>query len=281
MSHLETALKTYREDGFTHVLKVLRNRILSWWSTVLALILPAQTESQRTKDAAQFWSQCENSGQIREYSHWVGEGIFENSDKWAGVGETHFQMWKQFTTICREEQANKRMREWGSGGGANAIVFAKVFENFFGVEISAASLNECEKQLETRGIKGFTPMLINTESPEEVINRIDEPFDFFMAAGVFHHFPSKAYGARVLSVANAILRPGAFALIQIRYDDLRPKYKPKSRDYKTHAIHFTSYKLDEFWKLASDKGFTPRYIELQPSVNFAYFYLIKEKDLNG
>jgi len=243
----------------------------------LALILPAQTESRRTKDAAQFWSEAKNSGEIREYSHWVGEGRFENSDTWASIGETHFQMWKQFTTICGEEQVNKRMIEWGSGGGANAIAFAPAFENFSGVEITEASLNECKKQLETRGIKGFTPMLINTESPEEVLTQIDEPFDFFLAVGVFHHFPSKDYGARVLSVANAILRPGAMALIQIRYDDLRPKYKPKSRDYKTHAIHFTSYKLHEFWNLASDKGFTPRFIELRPSVNFAYFYLTKEK----
>lgn len=75
MSNLEAALKTYREDGFTHVLRVLRNRIFRLWSIFLALILPAQTESRRTKDAAQFWSEGEKSGEIREYSHWVGEGL--------------------------------------------------------------------------------------------------------------------------------------------------------------------------------------------------------------
>ncbi len=183
---------------------------------------------------------------------------------------------------CSDEQVSKRMVEWGPGGGANAIVFAHVFETFYGVDISDANLNECRKQLEMRGFKGFAPVLINAESPEEAMTQIDEPCDFFLSTSVFQHFPSKGYGARVLSIASDMLRPGAIALIQIRYDDLSPRFRPRNRDYNTHAIVFTSYKLHEFWSLASEKGFTPHFIKLRPvenflDVNYAYFYLRKKE----
>lgn len=279
MSKLKTVLNVYKEAGVTGVVSAIvhRNRIYKYLVSRLETILPAQTEFQLTKDAAQYWSESAQSQNIRDLSHWVGEGRWKDADAWENIGKSHFKMWQRFASSCSDEQASKRMVEWGSGGGANAIVFAQIFENFYGVDISDANLNECEKQLTMRGFKGFVPILVNAEHPEEAVTQIAEPCDFFLSTAVFQHFPGKDYGARVLRVASNMLRPGGIALVQIRYDDLSPRFRSKNRDYDTHAITFTSYKLHEFWSLASENGFTPHCIELQPDVNYAYYYLRKKK----
>jgi len=240
-------------------------------------ILPAQPESRIAEDAKEFWSESDRSQRIRDQSHWVGEGRWKDASAWSEIGESHFKMWEQFANLCGSSASSdaRRMVEWGPGGGANAVIFSSRFSEFIGIDISESNLTECGRQLDARGYDGFRPVLIQAERPEEAVAQSGGKCDFFLSTAVFQHFPTKNYGAKVLRTACEMLKPGGLALIQIRYDDSNPRFKPKRRDYRTHAITFTSYSLPEFWNLSAEEGFEPRFVELKPAANYAYYYLRK------
>ena len=144
---------------------------------------------------------------------------------------------------------------------------------FYGVDISQPNLHESARQLANTSFNGFKPILIAPGDPSACISKINCQLDFFLSTAVFQHFPSKNYGFKVLEIAHKLLKPGAVALVQIRYDNLKYRYRPKWRDYKYNAITFTSYKLDEFWKMCIETKFMPLFISLEPEVNYAYYFL--------
>jgi len=82
---------------------------------------------------------------------------------------------------------------------------------------------------------------------------------------------------RVLKVAHALLKDGGVALVQVRYDDLTPFYRPKRRDYRENAIQSSSYRIDEFWRFSEESGFLPLFLSLEPKVNYAYFFMCKRQ----
>ncbi|MGK2914264.1 MAG: hypothetical protein ACSLE5_07390 [Porticoccaceae bacterium] len=159
--------------------------------------------------------------------------------------------------------------------------FATQAQEYFGVDIASASLDECRTQLESAGLRNFTPVLIDAACPEAAREAIQNPCDLFLSMYVFKLLPSPEYGLRILKIAYELLSPGGLAFIQIRYITSSWKSAPRGWGYKGHIPHMTAYRIEEFWEAAQDAGFTPRIVKLLPKQplnsgnRYAYFLLQK------
>jgi len=183
-----------------------------------------------------------------------------------------------FERLCRLahcETPLETMAEWGPGGGANAICFSPEMSRFYGIDISQANLDECERQVRTHGLDGFTPVLIPADRPEECEQAIGEPVDFFLSTAVYQHFPSRSYGIKVTRIAHRLLTDKGIALIQIRYDDGDRAHRSKTRNYADQALSFTSWTIEEFWAVVADCGFEPLAVSLDTYAKYAYYFLKK------
>jgi predicted O-methyltransferase YrrM len=226
-------------------------------------------------DAKEYWSASETAEHQRDMSHWLGEGRWTDEAEWRRIGEEHFELHRTLLKLAGKTEPIRKMMEWGQGGGANAIRFASDVSTYIGIDISDPNLKECARQLESRGHQNFRGILIDAAKPEGVLQECNQPLDFFMSTAVFQHFPNKEYGIRVTKIAHHLLADDGIAMIQTRYDDGNPCYKPKTRDYKTNVITFTSYMIDEYWNLVRDLGFRPLAVILKPETNYAYYLLAK------
>ncbi len=231
--------------------------------------------SKLAHDAGQYWNASRDTARIKDLSHWRDEGRWV-AERWEALGERHYSLFQRLAP-ARDDRTPVRMLEWGPGGGSNVVAFARhlPIETFYGVDISAANLEECGRQSARSGVGGFEPIEIHPESPEAVTARIPAPLDIFLSTAVYQHFPSKAYGERVTRIASDLLRPAGVALIQTRYDDGSPKYRTKRRDYKSNAITFTSYDVAEFWTLLAATGLVPLAVHLVPDSNYAFYLAVK------
>ena len=235
--------------------------------------LPHEAEDKIANDAGEYWVGSQSSENKRDLSHWRGRGRWTD-DKWREIGEHHFKLFEKLCSVsCIPKENIQTILEWGPGGGSNAVRFSQHVSVFYGVDISQPNLHESARQLANTSFNGFKPILIAPGDPSACISKINCQLDFFLSTAVFQHFPSKNYGFKVLEIAHKLLKPGAVALVQIRYDNLKYRYRPKWRDYKYNAITFTSYKLDEFWKMCIETKFMPLFISLEPEVNYAYYFL--------
>jgi hypothetical protein len=225
-------------------------------------------------DAGNFWSKSHNDEGTQDLSHWVGKGRWIDKNSWEDIGNKHFKM---FEDICllTGKKPKKSMLEWGPGGGANAVRFSMFFDEYFGVDISNANLAECKHQLQIRSFGKFHSILIKPDKPEDCLQSISEPIEFFLSTAVYQHFPGKEYGVLVTETAYKLLVSGGFAIIQIRYDDGEVAFQSKDRDYNINAITFTSYRIEEFWGIAILCGFKPLMVNLEPDSNYAYYLLQK------
>ena len=212
---------------------------------------------------------------IRDLSHWAGEGRWANRQAWQAIGELHFQIYEQMCQLTGRDVAIDAMLEWGPGGGANATRFAQCCAKFYGVDISEANLEECGRQLSDSDVD-YQPLMIDVDAPEDVVNAVAKPLDFFLCTAVYQHFPSRSYGQRVTKTAHALLGENALALIQIRYDNGKNKLGPKVGGYARNAIHYTIYRQKEFSALVERAGFEILDILLDPEPSYAYYLLQKK-----
>jgi cyclopropane fatty-acyl-phospholipid synthase-like methyltransferase len=208
-------------------------------------------------------------------SHWRGRGRWADDRAWSAMGERHLAMFRDLCVLARHPRPVRTMLEWGPGGGPNAVAFAPEVDTFYGVDISAANLAECGRQLESAGFTSFSPVEIDAARPTDVLDAVPTQVDFVLSTAVFQHFPGKAYGVEVLNVMHRLLDSPGVALIQIRYDDGSEDLRPKDRDYAKNAVTFTSYRIDEFWQIARDAGFEPLSVVLAPATCYASYLLRK------
>ncbi|HMB96325.1 MAG TPA: hypothetical protein VKK61_09825, partial [Tepidisphaeraceae bacterium] len=143
--------------------------------------------------------------------------------------------------------------------------------------ISRANLQECQRQLAANGFNDFFPIEIDAGYPQAVLENVAQPVDFFLSTAVFQHFPSQLYGRHIVEIAYKLLADDGIALIQTRYDDGTDTFKSKSDDYQNNVGTFTSYRIEEFWQLASEAGFEPLAVKLLQPTRYAYYLLSKSK----
>ena len=237
--------------------------------------LCSEKEETLARDAVKLWSDSQESDKIKDWSHWRGEGRWAAEDSWYEIGRGHYAMYERLLALAGRENCGKSMVEWGPGGGSNAVCFLKNFEAYYGVDLSPANLEECQRQVESHELTGFQKVLIDPDQPEACREQFPQKVDFFLSTAVFQHFPSKDYGLRITRLAYELLADKGLALIQTRYDDLSEKYRPKDRHYRKNVLTFTSYAIEEFWEAAAAVGFSPLGLALNPEVNYAFYLMEK------
>jgi hypothetical protein len=242
-----------------------------------------QSEEELARVAQDYWNEGDKAGiDLKDYSHWEGAGPWKDRDRWRAIGRVHFEMFKKLCVYASVPRPLGKAIEWGCGGGANAIHFVDDVREFCGVEISQANLDECGRVLARAGFRGFRPVLVPSENPEQVRTLLDASYDFFLCTYVYETLPGQHYCERVTRLAYELLAPSGLALIQIRYDEGSIRSKQRRFDYFRYAARFTSFQIEEFWELAERIGFRPLYVSLVPRKSYeysgdlyAYFALMK------
>src|SRR6266849_6674009 len=239
-----------------------------------------RSENKLISDSQSYWNNLSDRSR-NQNSHWRGVGIFADDSRWLSLGHGHLELYEEFARALNLRHSPKRIVEWGCGGGMNAVHFAPLCLEFYGVDISSASLEECGRQLIAAGFSNFTPVLIDAADPEAAVSRVGGPCDLLISTYVFELLPTPEYGIRVLRVAHELLAPGGIGMIQMKYSEANRTTASRRWAYAKNLAWNATYRIEEFWEAAEQCGFTPKMVTLlpkQPLVNdrnYAYFLLVK------
>ena len=237
------------------------------------------SEKKLIGDAQSYWN-SEQGRSLEQNSHWRGVGIFDDT-RWLSLGRENLERYEGFARAIDLKHPPRRIVEWGCGGGMNAVHFGRLAEEFYGVDISAPSLEECGRQMTTAGLHNFAPILVDAADPEAALRQIKGPCDLFFSVYVFELLPTPEYGIRILRIAHELLAAGGIAVIQIKYSEGNAKTGSRAWNYAKNLAWNATYRIEEFWAAAQRCGFTPRMVTLQPEQplvndrNYAYFLLQK------
>jgi SAM-dependent methyltransferase len=188
-------------------------------------------------------------------------------------------MFRTMAAVVEGYRRPTRIIEWGCGGGANAVQFSEPDIEYYGVDVSQASLDECAARFQEHCEGTFTPVLIDVETPGVAVNDTDERWDLFLCLYVFELLPYPEYGRQILEIARRALRPGGLAFVQIKYETRDKRTQSRRWGYKANLANMTAYRIEEFWQIARDVGLIPVMVHLRPEDDivddqrYAYFLL--------
>ena len=244
--------------------------------------------AEPVEQAHQVWRASLHHPQVQELAHWRGHGRWADDQEWLDIGRKSLAMLRKTLRVFFPELGaaleawqpgaeplfSGPALEWGPGGGSNALTLAPLFPRYYGVDISEASLAECARQCASANLAGFVPVHLTAPDPMAVVGQIPEAVDFVLSTAVFQHFPGQEYAQQALHALYALMSPGALAIIQIRYDDGKARFSPKSGDYPSQCAVYTSFKLDEFYDMCEVARLDVLEILItNPRINYATFIL--------
>ncbi|MFG1647171.1 class I SAM-dependent methyltransferase [Amycolatopsis sp. NPDC049252] len=242
----------------------------------LAAVGAKQSERRISADAQDYWRR-DAGDRWRANSHWRDASAFRENDLWPAIGREHLELFERGARMTGFTRPWDRIVDWGCGGGANAVAFAPRARQYVGVDISADTLGECERQVAGACGTPFTPVSIDVDAPEAALEQITEPCDVFLCFYVFELIPTPEYGERLLRIASRLLAPGGLALIQVKYDPGGWWTRPRRRAYRSGLAEMTTYPIAAFWELAERCGLKPETVQLVPrnalDWHYAYFLL--------
>lgn len=229
-------------------------------------------------ESDRYWNHDAQDEAWRRNSHWRSPF----GDRWDAIGRETLQLSQQLARLQQGGLPGGRTIEWGAGGGANAVHFAPLCEEFVAVDVASSSLDECVRQVGAVCDTPVRPLHIRAEAPEAVLTSLDrESCDLFLCFYVLELVPSPEYGLRLLSIARDLLRPGGVAVIQMKYSTADPMTRPRRRAYRRGLADMTTYGIDEFWMAATARGLAPQAVHLVPENfldrRYAYYLLIREE----
>lgn len=238
---------------------------------------PATDKAALGELLREVWEENTDESYRRDQSHWRGEGRWED-EKWEAIGQgTRRHLGAAYRLRGRDVRPPESpvVLEWGPGGGSNLYAWGDEASELWGVDISATNLKEAGRVLAEKPAR-FHPVVIEGD-PTVVADLVTSPVDVFISTAVFQHFPSKEYGVEVLRTVGRLMAPNGVGVIQIRYDDGTPKYRPKSIDeYRQYHITATSYPLHEFWGHIRDAGLRPMALtNINANNNYAHYLFMK------
>ncbi|MEJ2867228.1 class I SAM-dependent methyltransferase [Actinomycetospora sp. OC33-EN08] len=251
----------------------VRQRLRNVRDSVLAFGVP-QRGPRLVADAARVWSD-DSSDSWAEDSHWRGGGRIDD-DRFAAIGAEHLALFDRLAGTVGGRQHLGRVLEWGAGGGANAVAFAPRADEFVAVDVAAASLPECARQVRAVCDTPVVEILVDLAAPESALGTIPRPVDVAVCLYVLELVPTPAYGLRVLGVLADALAPDGLAFVQIKYDTGRLRTRSRRRNYRRNSANMTTYRLDEFWTAAGTVGLEPLAMTLVPEndLDERYAYLL-------
>jgi 2-polyprenyl-3-methyl-5-hydroxy-6-metoxy-1,4-benzoquinol methylase len=244
---------------------------------VLAQVGLVHSPGRLTRDASQYWSgECDD--RLRNDSHWRNGSKFKDTELWMAMGQEHLRLFQGLRQTASEPAPLKRIIDWGCGGGANALSFAPLAEEFIGVDVNAESIEECTRQVALACSTRFAKVLVDIAHPEEAARDIPRPCDLFLCLYVLELVPTQAYGLRLMRIAYNLLGPGGQAFVQIKYATGSWRTRPRQRSYRS-AVAGNTYHIEEFWTAMASIGFRPEAVALVPKNDlderYAYFLLSK------
>ena len=213
------------------------------------------------RQARDYWKLSDYDERVQDQSHWLGSARWDRG-RWLAYGDFHGGLVLRF---LREHApaddtarlADKAALDWGCGGGANLRALCGIFGRVTGVDVSASTVSQCEKQLKLLGCDNFATLCFPADRPETLLERLGPgSFDVVFSAAVFQHFPSKDYSQRVLEVMGNLMKAGACGLLQVRYFDGSEKLRQKEDNYSRNVIYMTSFAAGEFAGQLKKAGFT-------------------------
>ncbi len=244
----------------------------NWWERTG----PRQSSTAIQSDAQTYWRDDGQPGWQSD-SHWR-EGL---KDNWDQVGASSLALAERLARTTGKPLPSRRTVEWGSGGGANAVRFAPRCDEFVAVDISEASLDECERQVGVVTSTRIRKILIDIAEPEKAVVEIGPAScDLFLCLYVMELVPSQEYGLRLLDIAAQLLEPAGVALIQTKYTTTATTSRSRRRAYRRDLANMTTFPIDEFWIEAGNRGLRPLAIALVPrdplDERYAYYLLVRD-----
>jgi hypothetical protein len=237
-----------------------------------------QPEADLEKQSSEYWNQNQDEKWELD-SHWRGPF----ADRWDSIGKESLEIAQRLARILESGLPSGRTVEWGAGGGANAIHFAPLCDEFVAVDIVERTLEECARQVRSVCDTPVSTTLIPVEEPEAALSELGEgSCALFLCFYVMELVPSPEYGLRIMSIASRLLRPGGVAVVQIKYSNWDRLSRPRRRSYKRGLADMTTYPVDEFWVEVGTRGLTPVAVSLVPQNaldrRYAYFLLTKDTE---
>lgn len=235
---------------------------------------PPQRARRIVADAAAKWSDP-GARDWAEDSHWRGSGRIDDA-RFAAIGVEHLALVDHLAGTVGGRPYLGRVLEWGAGGGANVVAFAPRASEFVAVDVAAASLPECARQVRAVCDTPVVQVLVDLAAPESALAAVPRPVDLAVCLYVLELVPSPAYGMRVVGVLADALAPGGLAFVQIKYDTGRLRTRTRRRNYGRNSASMTTYRLEEFWTGADAAGLEPLAMTLVPEndLDERYAYLL-------
>lgn len=188
-------------------------------------------------DVEKFWT--DNSKSRRTYAHYANE---LGHDVWCQVGRTAFNKFTSFVEITPE----MRVLDYGCGGGAITIPLLKAGCEVYSADISRDALNETISAASRHGLsEGLRPVKLDVRDPAQTIGA-GRPYDAIITTAVFQHFPSREYSGLILGLFSQVSHKGTQAVVQMREDTGSEQFQPKTGDYRSQAITYTSHTKEDF-----------------------------------
>lgn len=215
-------------------------------------------------DVTAYWNRTCRDGRSR--SHWR-EAMPEDWQRiWVTHGDMLREQWPEVVDL-----PGAIWVEWGSGGGANAVMLAEIASRVYCVDISGPSLGVCMREMEMFGQGGFVWVLADVDNPEEVLGRVPR-LDGFLSTSTFQHFPSKEYTERIVWLIPRLVRPGGYVFVQIRRDGPENHRPDVELPYEQRAMYATVYDVDEFGDLLAAHGVDVEKVENIDRGQYSYFF---------
>jgi Methyltransferase domain len=270
------------DDPLRRVVGAIKRQLRPLRDRVEVAIRRPQDEGKLAYDAQAYWRG--DHAILPQYSHWRGTGVFDDDERWVGMGQRHLELYRRLARMAGKPEQIGTIVEWGCGGGANAVPFAGLSSTFVGVDVSRTSLDECGRQLAAVSFQNYVPVEIDVADPERVLDVLTGPADLFLCTYVFEMLPSVAYGYRLLRLARRLLAEDGTALIQIKCTDGSWETRPRPFSYRRNVTQITAYALEQFWIEAQRIGFMPLAVALVPhdeftgDVHYAYLLMVKDAE---
>jgi len=128
-------------------------------------------------EAGDYWSRNQGD-EWRSNSHWRDVAAYDEGT-WHSIGADHLTLFRGLSGNGPERRW-KRIVDWGAGGGANAVAFAPLCEEYVAVDLSDATLAECRRQVEEVTSTSVRTVRIDVEHPEQVDRDLMGSCDLFV-----------------------------------------------------------------------------------------------------
>jgi ubiquinone/menaquinone biosynthesis C-methylase UbiE len=242
------------------------------------LTAAARRLGTRREDAAgDYWARADGSD-WKVNSHWRDSPLPDWAGTWDEIGRRHLGMYERFARSYALDEPG-RIVEWGVGGGANAVRFAPLAQEFVAVDVVQASLEETARQVRDLCDLAVRPLLVDIDAPSAQAAEFDAAVDLFLCFYVLELVPGEARAHEIVRLAARMLKPGGAAIIQTKYKRSAPKPRPWA-GFSSDLANSYIVDVPEFWQFLDASGFDVHYVELVPrdllDRHYAYYFATRQ-----